>query len=95
MAKVLTAAQILALMKRANPCNALKLTNSDEYVKVPYQDFFSAIDSVQGLTPVEKEGLFKLQDEMSYLLPNISKFHFHDDKLYIYFILRLQEVLGL
>ena len=95
MAKILTAKQIITLMRRANPANALKLTDSSEYVKVPYQDFFSTIDSIGDLTANEKEGLARLQEEMTYLIGNQDKFHFHEDKIYIYFILRLQEVMGL
>ena len=95
MAKVLTAGQIVTAMRRADPANAIKLTNPDEYKKVSYQEFFSAIEIISDLTDTEKQGLIKLQDEMTYLISNSDKFHFHEDKIYIYFILRLQEVMGL
>ena len=95
MAKVLTASQIITAMRRANPSNALKLTDLNEYVKVPYSEFFSAVEGIKDLSNEEKKGLSRLQEEMTYLISNSSKFHFHDDKLYIYFILRLQEVMGL
>lgn len=94
MAKLLTASQIIIAMRRANPSNALKLTDSDEYVKVSYQDFFSAIEGIEDLTEKEKQGLYELQEEMTYLLSNESKFYFHEDKIYVYFILRLQEVMA-
>ena len=95
MAKILTAKQIITLMRRANPANAMKLTDTSEYAKVPYQDFFLAIYSIDDLTYSERSGLIKLQEEMTYLLENQAKFHFHEDKIYVYFILRLQEVMGL
>lgn len=95
MAKILTAGQIVTAMRRANPANALKLTDSNEYVKVPYQDFFTAIEGLTDLSSEERSGLAKLQEEMTYLVGNSDKFHFHEDKIYIYFILRLQEVMGL
>lgn len=94
MAKILTAGQIITAMRRANPANALKLTDSNEYVKVPYQEFFTAVEGID-LSEEERAGLIKLQDEMTYLVSNSDKFHFHEDKIYIYFILRLQEVMGL
>ena len=95
MAKILTASQIVMAMRRANPANALKLTDPNEYVKVPYHNFFTAVEGLTDLSPEEKSGLAKLQDEMTYLIGNSDKFHFHEDKIYIYFILRLQEVMGL
>ena len=95
MAKVLTAKQIITAMRRANPANALKLTDPEEYAKVPYSEFFSSAEAVSDLTEIEKKGISSLQDEMTYLLANSDKFHFHEDKIYIYFILRLQEVMGL
>ena len=95
MAKLLTAGQIITAMRRANPANALKLTDPNEYVKIPYQDFFTAVEGLSDLTDAERSGLYKLQEEMTYLVGNSDKFHFHEDKVYIYFILRLQEVMGL
>ena len=95
MAKVLSAKQILVAMRRADPANALKLTDPNEYKEVPYSEFFSVMDSLEGLSDLELTELTKLQEEMTYLLNNKDKFHFHENKLYIYFILRLQGVLGL
>ena len=95
MAKLLSAGQIITAMRRANPANALKLTDPNEYVKVPYSEFFAAYGSIKDLSSSEKEGLHELQEEMTYLISNSDKFYFHEDKIYIYFILRLQEVMGL
>ena len=94
MAKKLSAEQILVAMRRANPANALKLTDPGEYVELPISEFFSALDKVRDLTVEERVQLTKLEEEMTYLIGNQDKFYFHENKIYIYFILRLQEVLG-
>jgi hypothetical protein len=94
MAKKLTASQVLTLMRRANPSNALKLTDPNEYCEIPISEFFSSAENLD-LTEVERSKLERLKEEMTIFTNNKDKFYFHENKIYIYFILRLQEVLGL
>ena len=89
MAKRLSAEQILKLMKLAPPGNAIKLTNPDEYEKVPYDEFFSQFPGLD-VTPEEREKLETLQDQMSSFTITPG---YREDKLYVYFILSLQSIL--
>lgn len=92
MLKRLKAIQIMQAMSRATPSNALKLTDPLEYKKVPYQNFF-----VEFIKPEFKDysrELIKLQETMTHLLTYQDKYYFRTDKLYEYFILRLQAILG-
>lgn len=91
MARTLTARQILRSMAKAPPSNAIKLTDSNEYSKVEYEEFFSLFPEMD-FDKVKNNQLQELQNEMTYLTLK-KDYNFRDDKLYIYFILRLQEIL--
>ena len=91
MAKTLTAKQILMSMSKAPPSNAIKLTDTNEYYKVDYEEFFSLFPQID-FGEVKNSKLKDLQDEMTYLTLK-KDYSFREDKLYIYFILRLQEIL--
>lgn len=91
MARTLTGRQILRSMVKAPPSNALKLTDSNEYSKVEYEEFFSLFPEMD-FGEVKNLQLQELQNEMTYLTLK-KDYNFRDDKLYIYFILRLQEIL--
>lgn len=92
MAKRLSASYIMEVMSRADPCNALKLTNTEEYQKVDYQDFFVVFSNEKYKDKFVE--LNKLQEEMNELLLHQEDYHFRTDKLYEFFILRLQGILG-
>lgn len=91
MVRTLTAGQILKSMVKAPPSNALKLTDPNEYTKVEYEEFFSLLPSLD-FGEVKNQRFLELQNEMIYLTQK-KDYPFRDDKLYIYFILRLQEIL--
>lgn len=87
--KNLQAKTILELMKRAPAGNAVKLTDPENYKKVGYQEFFSEFPNLD-VTKEQRIELENLQEEMGYLRTNQS---YREDKLYVYFILKLQEIL--
>ena len=93
MAKVLSAAQILSVMGKATPANALRLTDPELYKKVDYQEFFSVIPKLGFNSQINKR-LSDLQDEIAVLNLNKDNYYFREDKIYIYFILSLQEILN-
>lgn len=92
MPKKLSAQFIMEVMSRADPCNALKLTNPEVYSKVKYEDFFVQFSNEKYKD--KKAELDKLQNEMNDLLLHQDSYYFRTDKLYEFFILRLQGVLG-
>lgn len=89
MAKALSAKDILVLMVKAPAGNAIKLTDPEQYEKVPYGKFFSMFPELN-VSEKQKVELSDLQEEMGYLTLNQN---YREDKLYVYFILRLQEIL--
>jgi hypothetical protein len=93
MAKHLSALQVLSSMSKATPANALRLTDPELYSKIKYEDFFSAIPNLK-VDDLRKKQLADLQEEINILNLNKDKYHFREDKIYIYFILSLQEVLS-
>lgn len=89
MAKHLSALGIMKNMARAVPANAIKLTDPKEYDKISYQEFFSQFPQLE-ISSDKKAKLEELQDEMNlFTLAPGGK----EDKLYVYFILKLQEIL--
>ena len=92
MPKRLSAQFIMEVMSRADPCNALRLTDPEVYSKVNYEDFFVQFSNTKYSD--KKADLDKLQDEMNNLLLHQEDYHFRTDKLYEFFILRLQGILG-
>lgn len=89
--KKISAKQILNLMHKAPPSNAVKLTSFDYYYRVPYQEFFAEFPNLD-VSPEKRAQLEVLKDEMVHfeMDPDLS---YREDKLYVYFILRLQEIL--
>lgn len=76
-------------MKKAPPANAIKLTDPNEYDRIEYKEFFSCLSSLD-LTSEQKVKFETLQEDMRYLRLNQT---YREDKLYVYFILKLQEIL--
>lgn len=91
--KTLSAQQVLRVMGRATPSNALKLTDPEVYTKISYSSFYAAIDGLKTSSETKKR-LEDLKDTMTNLLLNQDRYHFHTDKLYEFFILSLCEVLN-
>lgn len=91
MARTLTARQVLRSMAKAPPTNAIKLTDPNEYSKIDYEEFFSLFPEMD-FGEERNRKLESLQEEMTYLTLK-KDYSFREDKLYVYFILRLQEIL--
>lgn len=85
----LSAKKILSLMPKAIPYSAIRLTDPEQYEKVPYEDFYSEFNNLD-ITEDQRKELENLQEEMGYLKLAQS---YRESKLYVMFILRLQAIL--
>ena len=83
--KTITAEKILEGAVKAQPFNILKLTDGNEYCSVPYSEFKTAIIG----HPKQKQ-IDELLDQVIIMEEALPEKY---DKIYIYFILGLSEIL--
>lgn len=83
------AKKIIMAMKRANIANALKVALPEWYEKVPYSQFI-AVYKTCDLTKEQERRIEILFDEVHQIT---FKANPREDKVYVMFILKLQEIL--